>query len=199
MNTNREIETLPGPTKEVRVDAPVSTQAGVAVDGRAAKTGADRVTVNDIGVQGTEGAKRPDTEISKAVRVALAGDASVPGTRMQSAVSSGWVMLEGTVSLLREREAAERAVRRIVGIKGVYNLIKVEPPKVIREAVKEALERQAEREAARMQVHLNDGMASLSGRVHSWEEKQQSFAHQSAASPVFRESMTFCGSIPTAS
>ena len=100
----------------------------------------------------------------------------VPEERIKSTVSNGCVILEGEVNLLREREDAERAIRRLAGVRAVTNKIDVKPSKVaaddLREAIEAALDRRAEREARRIRVEVRDGKVTLSGRVRSWAEKR---------------------------
>ena len=132
---------------------------------------------NDVQVKLPGGLVRSDTEIAQAVRQALEWDVLVPDTRIQSTVSSGWVTLTGTVDTVSEREDAERAVRNLTGVRGVVNRIAVEQPKVpperIRGAIEGALERRAEREARRIDVNVSaDGEVTLTGRVHSWPERE---------------------------
>ncbi len=45
-------------------------------------------------------------------------------------------------------------------------------PDTVRTAIEAALERQGERAAARLQVTVHEGTVTLSGRVHTWAEKQ---------------------------
>jgi osmotically-inducible protein OsmY len=131
---------------------------------------------NDIEVKIPGAEARSDTDIARAVRRALEWDVWVPEERITSTVADGWVTLEGEVNVLREREDAERAIRRLAGVRGVTNKIVVRPAKVeaedLREAIEEALERRAEREARRIKVEVEDGAVTLSGRVRSWAEKR---------------------------
>ncbi|HWP42390.1 MAG TPA: BON domain-containing protein [Blastocatellia bacterium] len=130
---------------------------------------------NDIEVVVPALMSRTDAEIAEAVRRALEWDVTVPDERIKSTVSNGWVTLEGTVNLLRERIDAERAVRRLAGVRGVTNLIAVSPsiePEELRRMIEEALERRAKREADRIQIELKDGVVALSGRVYTWREKR---------------------------
>jgi osmotically-inducible protein OsmY len=130
---------------------------------------------NDVAVHLPGSPGRTDTEIARAVRHALEWDAFVPDQRIRSSVSEGWVTLEGAVEYLREREDAASAVRRLGGVKGVWNQITVKPKKVdptaIRKMIEEALERRAEREAELVGVTVDDGTVTLSGKVRSWLEK----------------------------
>jgi osmotically-inducible protein OsmY len=182
--------------RELRWDTRIgSTEVGVEVDKgivsltgtvenfakkHAATEAAHRVAgvldvANDVQVHlpGTPG--RTDTEIARAVRSALEWDAFVPDQRIKSNVSEGWVTLEGEVDFLREREDAGRVIRRLAGVRGVWNQITVKPKKVdpvaLRKMIGEALERRAEREAEQIGVTVDDGSVTLSGKVHSWLEK----------------------------
>ncbi len=130
---------------------------------------------NDIQVKMAGSLMRTDTEIAQAVRHALEWDVFVPDKQITSTVSNGWVTLEGTVDVWSHREDAERAVRNLSGVHGVTNKIAVKQPKVVsqdvRKVIEEALERRAEREANRIQVEVDNGTVTVSGVVHSWEEK----------------------------
>ena len=130
---------------------------------------------NDVQVHLPGSPGRTDTEIARAIRSALEWDAFVPDQRIKSSVSEGWVTLEGEVDFLREREDAGKVVRRLGGVRGVWNQITVKPKKVdpvaLRRMIGEALERRAEREADEIGVTVDDGSVTLSGKVHSWLEK----------------------------
>lgn len=118
---------------------------------------------------------RTDFEIAEAVRRALEWDTLLPDASIQFKVSNGWVGLEGTVNLSRERASAERLVRRLAGVHGVYNNIKVNSseikPENVFDTIDEELKRRAELSARSIQVSLRDGTVTLSGQVHSWEER----------------------------
>jgi osmotically-inducible protein OsmY len=88
-------------------------------------------------------------ELANASRTALEWDALIPHDRIQVAVSNGWVGLTGEVELLREREDAERLVRRLVGVRGVYNEIEVKSPQARTENVRDAIEEELKRRASR--------------------------------------------------
>jgi len=119
---------------------------------------------------------RTDAEIARAVRNSLEWDVMVPDDKITSTVSDGFVTLRGSVEVLRERNEAETAVRRLAGVRGVHNEILVSPPKVDAEdlqfKLERALERRAMREANRIGVRVHDGHVTLLGRVQSWDEKR---------------------------
>jgi osmotically-inducible protein OsmY len=177
-------DTRIGPTEVgVEVDKGVVTLTGTVENfakKHAATEAAHRVAgvldvANDIKVHLAGSPGKTDTEIARAVRSALEWDAFVPDQRIRSNVSDGWVTLEGEVEFLREREDAGRVVRRLGGVKGVWNQITIKPskadPKAIRKLIEDALERRAEREAEQIGVAIEDETVTLSGKVNSWLEK----------------------------
>jgi osmotically-inducible protein OsmY len=115
-----------------------------------------------------------DSDIAQAVRSTLVWDVFVPDTRIESTVSGGWVTLKGSVDYWTQRDDAERAVRNLVGVKGVINQIGVEATAHVpdvRKALTEALARHAAQDASRIAVDVHDGRVDLTGVVHSWAEK----------------------------
>jgi osmotically-inducible protein OsmY len=130
--------------------------------------------VNNLKVE-TPASVHTDTEIAQTVRQALEWDTLLPDADIQFTVSNGWVALEGTVNLSRVRVNAERLVRRLAGVRGVYNNIVVNPseikPENICDTIGEELKRLAELEARSIQVLLKDNTVTISGQVHSWEER----------------------------
>jgi len=135
---------------------------------------------NDTKVKVSGGLARTDTEIAQAVRQALEWDVFVPNEKITSTVTDGWVTLEGPVESWSQRDAAERAVRNLSGVKMVVNKIIVKPAQPttgdVRKAIEEALERRAEREARNIGVDVRDGIVTLTGPVHSWAERKSVLA-----------------------
>jgi osmotically-inducible protein OsmY len=168
----------------VEVDNGVVTLTGTVTSWAkrmAAQEAARRVigvldVANDVKVRVPGGFTRTDTEIAQAVRSALEWDVFVPEDKIRSTVSDGLVTLDGTVERWSQRADAERAVRNLTGVKSVVNAITVKPAapatEDVRKSIEQALERRAEREAKRIQVDVRDGIATLTGSVHSWAERK---------------------------
>lgn len=131
---------------------------------------------NEIKVQPAGPYGRTDEAVARAVRHSLEWDAFVPDEQIKSTVTNGWVTLEGDVESWFEREDAEEAVRRLHGVVGVTNNIKLPEVKVdakaLRTEIQEALERRADREADRFRIEVVDDNVNLFGRVHSFQEKR---------------------------
>ena len=124
--------------------------------------------------------ERPDPEIARDAVAAIRSQLPISSEHIKVVVKNGWVTLEGPVERSTQREAAERAVRNLMGVKMVVNKITVTQPKAVtgdvRKAIEQALERRAEREARQIGVDVRDGTVTLTGPVHSWAERKSVLA-----------------------
>jgi osmotically-inducible protein OsmY len=135
-----------------------------------------KAVANDINVKILPSLERTDSDIAQAVLSALKWSAVVPEERLGVAVSNGWVTLKGRVDWEYQRAAAAKAVRDILGVRGVTNAITLEPHVSIPDVkakIEAALKRSAEVDARRINVAVADGKVILSGNVHSWNERDE--------------------------
>lgn len=86
-----------------------------------------RAVVNELDVQVPLPQRRSDAELVAAAAQALHWDVTVPRDVVQARVANAWIDLEGTVDRPFQRMAAERAVERLVGIRGITNHIALKP------------------------------------------------------------------------
>src|SRR5260221_14656229 len=77
-----------------------------------------KAVANDIEVRLPGSAERTDADLAKAVLNALRWDAAIPTDKVDVTVSQGWVTLKGEVEFGFQKSDAERAVRRLSGVKG---------------------------------------------------------------------------------
>jgi osmotically-inducible protein OsmY len=132
--------------------------------------------VNDLEVRLPGIDERPDPEIGRDAVAAIRSQLPFSYEKIKVVVKNGWITLEGDVEWNYQREAAERAVRRVTGIKGVTNLIQVRPtarPLEIRRQIEEAFRRSAEIDADRITVETDGSTVILKGTVRSWAERQE--------------------------
>lgn len=137
-----------------------------------------KAVANDIEVKLPHEMVRTDTGIAQAAANALEWNTRVPHERIKVTVRDGWVTLEGDVDYEFQKEAAERSIRDLTGVKGVTNLIKViAPARVspgeVKSRIEDAFERMAELDARRIDVEARDGKVILRGTVRSWFEREE--------------------------
>jgi osmotically-inducible protein OsmY len=135
-----------------------------------------RAVANDIDVHLPTSTEKTDSDIATAALHALKWDAAVPDEKIKLTVSRGWVTLEGGVDWNYQREAAEKAIEKLVGVKGVSNRIAVSPhikAKEVLSEIKAALHRYADVEARNIEVESADSTVTLRGQVRSWAERKE--------------------------
>ena len=143
MSVKKGVVTLAGFVKSF-VDKYEAEAAAKRVSGVAA-------VANDLEVRLPSIDERPDPEIARDAVTALKSQLPISSEHIQVIVKSGWITLEGQVEWQYQRTTAENAVRRIKGVKGVTNSIKLEPkakPTEIKRKIQEAFRRNAEVDSA---------------------------------------------------
>jgi osmotically-inducible protein OsmY len=149
------------------------------LDKHAAEVAAKRVygvkaVANDIEVK--LGTARTDPEIARNIMTVFKENVLVPDDKLTVTVKDGWVTVEGSVDWQYQRNAAESVVRKLTGIKGIYNKIEVKPTvsgMQVKAKIEEALRRNAELDARRITVETKDHTVKLFGNVRSWMEKKE--------------------------
>jgi osmotically-inducible protein OsmY len=135
-----------------------------------------KAVANDIKVRLPCMSERTDSDIATAAVQALKWYSGVPEDRIKVTVRDGWVTLEGDVDRWFQKDAAERPVRTLTGVKGVTNDIKVTSrvirPGDVKEKIEAAFKRSAEIDARQVRVEAHEGKAILSGNVRSWAERE---------------------------
>ncbi len=118
--------------------------------------------------------QRSDTEIASAVEHVLGWNTSIPQDRVKASVEKGWVTLSGELDWNFQRRAVERMVRPLKGVLGITDNIRLKTLPIsvnLSARIQDALTRQAMREARRIDIAVDGSVVTLSGRVHSWAER----------------------------
>jgi osmotically-inducible protein OsmY len=135
-----------------------------------------RAVANDIEVQLPSAVEKTDAGVATAALNALKWSTSVPDENIKVSVGKGWITLEGSVEWNYQREAAEKAVEELLGVKGVTNRISVSPhikSREVKSEIKAALHRYAELESRNIDVEASDNSVTLKGSVRSWAERKE--------------------------
>jgi osmotically-inducible protein OsmY len=118
---------------------------------------------------------RIDPDLAADALQALSNRIDVP-LGITVTVRDGYITLGGTVDWMYQRAWAERAVKYLRGVRGVFNNIVVKPsvsPKDVQKRIVQALHRHADIDARRIHVETEGRTVILSGLVNSWAEKNE--------------------------
>jgi osmotically-inducible protein OsmY len=147
------------------------------VDTYSGKLTAERVAKRVKGVRGVANEievrllhEVMDPDLARDAVRALELRSTIPAS-VQAIVHNGFVTLTGTVDWLFQKEEAEKAVRHVRGVRGVFDHIVVKPratEKDVRHRIVEALHRNADLDARQVTVTIEGHTATLTGRVGSY-------------------------------
>ena len=158
----------------------IDTYSGKLAAERAAKrVRGVRGVANDIDVRLKLG--RADADIAQDAVRALDLRGTVPAT-VQAVVHDGHVTLTGKARWLYQARDAEKAVRHIKGVRGVFNHIEVAAGALardVRHRIVQALHRSADLDARHVSITVHGGVATLAGSVTTWHQRET--AEQAAA------------------
>lgn len=145
-----------------------------------AERAAQRVNgVNALAVEMTvklsELGLRTDADIAQSAKNILSWTSPLPADAINVMVEGGWLTLSGEVEWQYQRQAATDSVRNLVGVTGVSNQIAIKPSAsatIIKSDIEAALKRQAALEAKTIAVEVKGADVTLTGTVHSWDERE---------------------------
>lgn len=118
---------------------------------------------------------RTDGDIARTVENVLQWTTCLPMGSIKIKVEGGWVTLMGEVHWDYQRKTAVDAVRYLMGVKGVSDLIAIKPAvsaPVVKADIEAALVRQAQMDSSNITVSVNGRDVILSGPVRNWSERE---------------------------
>ena len=153
---------------------PTHGEKGVA-EGAAKRVSGVRAVADELDVKLRADHVRTDEDIAVAAANALKWNTFVPRDAVQATVEKGWTTLDGVVDWMYQKDAGQAAVRHLMGVKSVINLIKLRSrahvkPAELKNLIHDALKRNAELEARRIGIDVHGDKVKLHGDVHSWSE-----------------------------
>jgi osmotically-inducible protein OsmY len=135
-----------------------------------------KAVVNELEVRIPKSSERTDEDLARAAVDTLAWMTEVPRDQVKVKVENGIITLMGNVNWNYQRQSAENAVRGLMGVKGVINLIEVRlsaDKALVKAKIEEALKRNAELDAKRITVETVGSKVILRGTVRSWAERKE--------------------------
>jgi len=127
-------------------------------------------------VEPAEDGVRTDTELAEAGTQALVWDVRVPHERISLQAAGGVLTLRGTLELQAQRVAALEAVRNLVGLRDVIDLLHIAPVARrahLRDLVVNSLKRHPRLRGDRIPVEAHEGGVILHGAVRSLAEREE--------------------------
>jgi osmotically-inducible protein OsmY len=119
---------------------------------------------------------RNDPEIARAAADAIRWNTLLSNANIQVFVDKGRITLEGTVCWNYQRQAADRSVRYLAGVRDVNNHIVVRPVAdqvAVRSRIEAALIRNARLDSEGVRVEVRGDRVILRGTVQSWIEREE--------------------------
>ncbi|HVZ42855.1 MAG TPA: BON domain-containing protein [Ramlibacter sp.] len=160
-----------------------------AVDQAVRRVSGVRGVALDLEVRLAPGDHRSDTDIAQAAVAALRWHSVVPQDKVRVEVDDGWVTLTGEVDWPYQRASAEQCIQPLTGVRGVTNQVAIASraaPGDIQSQIRDALGRHAAREARHIEVAVDGGVVTLTGKVGSLSEHEAAVGTAFAARGVTR-------------
>jgi osmotically-inducible protein OsmY len=147
-----------------------------AAERAAARVSGVRAVAEGIQVRLPRSLQRSDEDLAGAVAHVLEWNILVPHDRVKVQVQDGLVTLRGEVDWWYQKNAAEEAVRCLMGVVLFNNEIRVKPPVKpldVKDEIESAFRRNALLDSRRVTVETRGGSVILSGNVRNWAERAE--------------------------
>ncbi|GLU56929.1 BON domain-containing protein [Dyadobacter frigoris] len=119
---------------------------------------------------------RDDNDLVNEVLNAYKWNWEIPNDKVKVKVENGWITLEGELNWNYQREAAERLIKKLAGIKGVSNLITIKSEthdEIEKMGIESALARNWSIKEQNIHVKVDGTKVTLTGDVDSWYQKEE--------------------------
>lgn len=153
---------------------PASYAEKLAAEDAVRRVSGVRAVVVDMQVRLPHHEVRDDADIAGAADTLLRWTVGLPEGAVAVQVEKGHVTLRGEVDWAHQSRLVTRCIAHMRGVTGVTNVIRVRADLAaadIGDAISRALKRHAEREAKHIDIKVEDGTVTLTGKVDSASER----------------------------
>lgn len=115
-----------------------------------------------------------DTEIGEAIVSTFRWNSLIPQDKIKVKIENGYVTLEGKVEWQFQKQEAYNAVKPLLGVKEVYNLLSVKPAiskALVKDQIKKAMTRAADIKSGKIDIDISGRKVILKGSVGTWQER----------------------------
>lgn len=133
-----------------------------------------RAVVEQIEVRYPDNPRIGDEALADRCARVLEWDVRIPENSVSLKVQKGCVTLQGCVPYYHQKEAVDKALRRLAGVTDIVNLIAVKPPiqpTEVKDRILAALKRSA-KDPDTIRVKVEGDKVILDGRVEVWRERE---------------------------
>lgn len=147
-----------------------------------------KAVVEKITIEYRGAGMHTDNDVAREIMAAFKWNWEVPSDLVKVSVENGWVTLEGTTEWNYQKEAAQKAVKHLAGVKGVTNQIKINSSikdHVEKTAIERAIRRRWSVSDQDIHVSVSGNRVTLTGTVDSIFQKDEA-AHLAWQAPGVR-------------
>jgi osmotically-inducible protein OsmY len=117
---------------------------------------------------------RSDSDIAHAIDNIISWSSLLSKDNLHIKVEKGWVTLTGHVKWHHQKAMLNSSITHLLGVVGISDQLSIKKDltgSVIKSDIVAALKRRALSDAKNIVVNVKDGEVTLTGQVHSWNER----------------------------
>ena len=117
---------------------------------------------------------KTDADIARTIDNIINWSSLISKDSIQVKVEKGWVTLSGQVKWHHQRSLLNSSITHLMGVVGISDQITIKKDiskSVVKTEILDALNRRALTDASDINVSVDGGEVTLTGKVHSWNER----------------------------